>query len=87
MHLTHAALSESSLLISILQESPSKLLGRLVFELGIQPHRLEQLMVDFPHMQMMEVLVRCCCPAIPSKTATIPVRGEPSLSVADSCHT
>ena len=70
------ALSEVSLLASILRESPSQLLGRLVFKVGISPKRLEQFMVAFPHMHMMEVLIKCCCPWLPAHTAVLHAPGE-----------
>ena len=83
----HAALTEASLLLSILQESPSRLLGRLVFELGVSPQRLEHLMASFHHIHMMEVLVKCCCPQLPAHTSAVPARGECiTLALADLGH-
>lgn len=58
--------TKASLLLTLLQESPSEVLGRLVFEQGISPQRLEGLMYDFSHLRIVEVLVKCCCPRLPS---------------------
>ena len=83
-----AAFSEASLLLSILQESPSRLLGRLVFEVGVLPQRLQLLMASFHHMHMMEVLVKCCCPQLPAHSAVTTPRGEElcMLHVNDRFH-
>ena len=83
---TPSALSEASLLLSILQESPSRLLGRLVFEVGVAPQRLEELMHSFQHMHMMEVLVKCCCPQLPAKTHAATHRGVPSTQQLCICR-
>ena len=63
---------DCSFLLSVLPESPSHMLGRLVFEQSIKPHHLEGLMGEFPHLQIVEVLVKCCCPHVPS-SAVLPV--------------
>ena len=59
------------------------MLGRLIFEQGIKPSQLEDLMRDLPHLRFVEVLVKCCCPQIPSST-TITHRaivGPPSFAI------
>ena len=42
------------------------MLGRLIFEKGIHPQKLEGLMGDFPHLRIVEILIKCCCPQLPS---------------------
>ena len=67
---------ESSLLLAVLRERPAHLLGRLVFELGIHPHKLELLMGDFPHLHIIEALVKCCCPQLPSAAMVTTSKGR-----------
>ena len=67
--------NKETLLVSVLREGPSQLLGWLVFEQGIQPHRLEAVMGDFPQLSIVGVLVKCCCPPLPSNAA-LSKRGE-----------
>jgi zinc finger FYVE domain-containing protein 26 len=55
-----------SQLLCVLKESPIELIGRLVFEKSISPQRLEKFMSDLPHLKIVEVIVKCCCPSIPS---------------------
>ena len=86
MHTVPAALSEASLLLSILQESPSRLLGRMVFEVGVLPQRLQLLMASFHHMHMMEVLVKCCCPQLPACSTVTAPRGEERISLSLLCQ-
>ena len=70
------------LLISVLREGPSHLLGWLVFEQGIQPQRLETMMADFPQLRIVDVLVKCCCPQLPSNAAfSRPGKSPPHISV------
>lgn len=71
--------SKEKLLISVLHEGPSQLLGRLVFEQGIQPQRLEAMMGDFPQLRIVDVLVKCCSPKLPSN-AVISRRGKFELT-------
>ena len=73
----HVGLTKGSLILSVLKESPSQTLGRLIFEKGVHPHKLEGLMGDFPHLRIVEVLVKCCCPQIASHA--ISTRGRWSL--------
>jgi len=40
------------------------MLGRLIFEKGIPPSKLESMMGDFPHLPVVAVLVKCCCQEI-----------------------
>lgn len=61
--------NKEMLLVSVLREGPSQLLGWLVFEQGIQLHRLEAVMGDFPQLSIVDVLVKCCCPPLPSNAA------------------
>ena len=61
--------NKEMLIVSVLREGPSQLLGWLVFEQGIQPHRLEAMMGDFPQLRIVDVLVKCCCPPLPSNAA------------------
>ncbi len=58
--------SKASLLLTLLNESPSEVLGRLIFERGITPQKLESLMQGFSHLHVVEVIVKCCCPTLPS---------------------
>jgi hypothetical protein len=67
--------NKEMLIVSVLREGPSQLLGWLVFEQGIQPHRLEAVMGDFPQLSIVDVLVKCCCPPLPSNAA-LSKRGE-----------
>lgn len=67
--------TKASLLVTLLNESPSEVLGRLVFEQGITPQRLESLMQDFSHLHVVEVIIKCCCPTLPSSA--------PSTSTGD----
>lgn len=57
---------KGSLAMSVLSESPSSTLGQLIFEKGVHPQRLEGLMGDFPHLRIVEVLIKCCCPQLSS---------------------
>lgn len=77
------AFSEASLLVSVLQESPTRLLGRLVFEVGVTPQRLEYLMASFNHIHVMEVLVKCCCPPLPAHTSSVAHTGEYIQSITN----
>lgn len=71
--------------LGIIRESPTDLIGRLLFEKKISPDkyvhvhivhsrvsgnlllfRLERLVSDLPHLKIVEVIVKCCCPKIPS---------------------
>ena len=61
--------NKEMLIVSVLREGPSQLLGWLVFEQGIQPLRLEAMMGDFPQLRIVDVLVKCCCPQLPSNAA------------------
>ena len=66
--------NKEMLVVSVLREGPSQLLGWLVFEQGIHPQHLEAMMGDFPQLRIVDVLVKCCCPKLPSN-AVISGRG------------
>ena len=70
--------NKEMLIMSVLREGPSQLLGWLVFEQGIQPHRLEAMMGDFPQLRIVDVLVKCCCPPLPSNAA-VSKRGKSEI--------
>ena len=53
----------------MLKESPTQTVGKLIFEKGVHPQKLEDLMRDFPHLKIVEVLIQCCCPKIPSRAS------------------
>ena len=61
--------NKEMLIVSVLRDGPSQLLGWLVFEQGVKPHRLETMMGDFPQLRIVDVLVKCCCPQLPSNAA------------------
>lgn len=77
---SRAEASKDMLLISVLREGPSQLLGWLVFEQGILPQRLEAMMGDFPQLRIVDVLVKCCCPTLPSNTA-VSRQGKPTAYI------
>ena len=52
-------------MLSVMRDRPYQILGRLIFEKGILPHKVEALLSDFPHLHILEVLVKCCCPVLP----------------------
>lgn len=78
--ITRSNVNREMLIVSVLREGPSQLLGWLVFEQGIQPHRLEAMMGDFPQLRIVDVLVKCCCPPLPSNAA-LSKRGKGLKSV------
>ena len=71
-----ADIGKGSLVISVLKESPSRTLGRLIFERGLHPQKLEAMMGDFPHLRIVEVLVKCCCPLLPAQATPVPRSGQ-----------
>lgn len=66
-------LNKGSLVLSVMRERPYQTLGRLIFERGILPQKLEGMMIDFPHLRIVEVLVKCCCPLLPGKGMTLKI--------------
>ncbi len=50
------------------------MLGWLMFDKSIKPQRLERVMSDvmpqFPQLRIVEVLVKCCCPRLPSSATS-----------------
>lgn len=70
-----------TMVVSVLREGPSHLLGWLVFEQGIQPQRLEAMMADFPQLRIVDILVKCCSPLLPSNAAAVSKQGNVCLSV------
>ena len=78
--ITKSDVNKEMLIVSVLREGPSQLLGWLVFEQGIQPQRLEAMMGDFPQLRIIDVLVKCCCPPLPSNAA-VSKRGKSLLII------
>lgn len=68
--------SKEMLLVSVLREGPSQLLGWLVFEQGIHPQHLEAMMGDFPQLRTVDVLVKCCSPRLPSNAVISSRQGK-----------
>ena len=54
-------------MLSVMKETPYRMLGCLIFERGIPPQKLEAMMNDFPHLQIVAILVKCCCPDVSSR--------------------
>ncbi len=59
-------LNKGSLVLSVMNETPYRMLGRLIFEKDIPPKKLESMMGDFPHLPIVAVLTKCCCPDVSS---------------------
>ena len=59
-----------------MRERPHQTLGRLIFERGILPQKLDAMMSDFPYLHITEVLVKCCCPMLPGRGVPLLKKGE-----------
>jgi zinc finger FYVE domain-containing protein 26 len=69
--------------LAVLKEGPTVTLGRLLFEQGVQPDRLEEIASELS-LNLVKIIVHCCCRLIPSMSVKSEVAGLTYSKLSDA---